>query len=407
MPAAPSPRLTAGLALLAAGLLAACDASPAPTWTATVDTLANGAVVVRSPESGRWTVERPWTTELDLRIGSLDGDGPDVFGRVAALEVDDAGRIYVLDSQAAEVRVFDREGTVVRVLGGRGAGPGELGNAMGLAWGPDGHLWVVDSRNARYTAFDTAGAFIAAQRRRTSGAVMPWPGGLDPEGRVLDVALARDPAGGIRTTILHVHPDFLSADTVRLPEFEAERFAATVATPSGQAYYEAPVPFTPALVWHFDRRGYLWHAATAPYRIVKGTLAGDTIRITERDYTAEPVSAADRAGALDRLRPMTDLGISVDPGRVPAEKPAFEAFFVDDDGYLYVEPPRAYPGEDEPAVMAALDVFDPDGYYLGRLDLALPLFAFTTPVVRGGAIYGVHLDEMHVASVVRLRLDGR
>lgn len=395
------------VALCAMTLMTACGASPEPTWTATVDTLASGAVVVRNPEVGRWTVERPWATEVDLRIGSVDGAGPDVFGRVAALEVDERGRIYVLDSQAAELRVFDRDGAIVRVLGGRGAGPGEFGNPTGLAWGPDGHLWVVDASNARYAAFDTAGVLVATERRPVAGAMMPWPGGLDPDGRVLDVAIARHPEGGVRTALLHIHPDFRAADTLRLPAFAAERFSATVPTPSGQAYYEAPVPFTPDLVWHFDRRGYLWHGTTAPYRIVQATLDGDTVRIIEREYTPERVTAADRAGSLERLRPMTDAGITIDPGRIPSEKPAFERFLVDDQGFLFVEPPRTYPRQDEQPVATALDVFDPHGYYLGRIELAVPLFAFTTPVVRGGAIYGVHLDDMDVPSVVRLRLNGR
>jgi hypothetical protein len=394
---------------MAAMATAGCDRPAPPIWTAVVDTLPGGVVAVRNPAAGRWSVDRPWRTELDLRIGSLDGDGPDVFGHVAALEVDPLGRVYVLDAQAAEVRVFSADGGPVRVLGRRGGGPGELRGPVGLAWGPEGHLWVIDPGNGRYSIHDTTGAFVRAVPRATPGVIMPWPGGIDAHGRLLDVALARDPVLGVRTTLVRLTADLVGdPDTVRLPEFRPASYEGTrQAEGGGFGYFTAPIPFSPNQIWHFDPRGYLWHGITAPYRIVQGTLDGDTVRIIEREYTPDPVTAADRVAALERLKPLADAGIALDPGRIPAHKPAFDSFFTGDDGYLWVVPPQPPPRDDRPRGIAAVDVFDPGGQYLGRLELAATLSPGTLPIARDGALYGVELDDLDVPRVVRLRVLGR
>jgi hypothetical protein len=47
---------------------------------------------------------------IDLEIGSADGDGPDVFGRIGGLLELDDGRILVSDMLANEIRVFSAGG---------------------------------------------------------------------------------------------------------------------------------------------------------------------------------------------------------------------------------------------------------------------------------------------------------
>ena len=136
----------------AAVVVLACggDSDTGGRWAGTVDTLENGVVLVSNPATGIWDSTTSWRLIEETRIGSVDGDGPDVFSVVIGLEADELDRIYVLDRQIQEVRVFEENGSYVRTLGRAGEGPGEFRGADGLGWGPQGRLWVVDHDGAAW-----------------------------------------------------------------------------------------------------------------------------------------------------------------------------------------------------------------------------------------------------------------
>src|SRR5687767_7983825 len=112
--------------------------------------LPNGALRVHGPDDGVWSA-KPWRLTEELRIGRMEGEGPDLFGQPWAVEQDELGRIYVLDQQSKDVRVFAADGKHLRTIGRPGGGPGEFSNPFGLAWDSAGNLWVVDIGHARYS----------------------------------------------------------------------------------------------------------------------------------------------------------------------------------------------------------------------------------------------------------------
>lgn len=72
----------------------------------------------------------------------------------------DAGRLYVVDTTAHRVNVFNRDGTLHTSFGQRGAGDGEF-NYPTLLWrDPRGRLYVTDSLNFRIQVFDAQGQFL-------------------------------------------------------------------------------------------------------------------------------------------------------------------------------------------------------------------------------------------------------
>src|SRR5687767_1702897 len=118
-------RKLGGLTLLIA--VCACDAG-ANGWTVVEQKTGSGVphIVNQPPPAG---IEPTWTIEPELRIGALEGDGPDNFGSIKGIAVDDQDRIAVLDAQAQEIRIFGADGKHLRTFGGKGAGPGELADA--------------------------------------------------------------------------------------------------------------------------------------------------------------------------------------------------------------------------------------------------------------------------------------
>src|SRR5690606_18027452 len=107
-----------------------------------------GAVHVRNPASGLWDAEPElrWRLVEEARIGRADGEGADVFGAIGSVVEDPLGRVWIVDRMAAELRVFDRNGTHVRTIGRKGSGPGEFETPAVVLNGPDGNIWVDDAR---------------------------------------------------------------------------------------------------------------------------------------------------------------------------------------------------------------------------------------------------------------------
>lgn len=380
--------------LTALALLCACSDAPAPGAAWSVDTLAGGAVRVRNPDVGVWGENEGWRLVEELRIGAVEGAGPEVFGDVQSLSftVDDDGRIYVLDAQASEVRVFDSSGAHVRSFGRRGAGPGELRRGVIAGWGPEGALWVTDQANARYSAFTPAGELVATHRRTSRFSMRPWPGTIDTAGRILDVAVR----GRDERVIIRVEPGTGATDTFPLPHYDQPSF--DILNAAGRPMRSAGVPYAGRLLWKLDSTGHLWSAVTDRYRIVRQTLAGDTVRIIELEREPQTVTAEDRDRALEDLADFVEAGGRVDASRIPSTKPLLHDFLLDDRGGVWVVP--------VPSQRGMLDVFDPEGRYLGKVATPVPLVTWTAaPLFRGDHVYGFTLDDLSVPYLVRLRIE--
>lgn len=390
---------TAATAALLLAAVGCGDSQAGDAAGITVDTLANGTVHVVSPATGLWSGEEGWRLVPEIRIGSAMAEGPDLFGQIAGIALDRLGRIYVGDSRARDVRVFNADGTHLRTLGRDGSGPGEFRQIQGMGWGPDRNLWVVDGQNG-FVVYDTTGVFVRTRPRNTSFSIYPWPGRFDSRGGVTDVG-GGNVDGEFRRLLIRSAENFTQVDTVPFPSFELEQYELRY--PNGNLRMTVGVPFAPDLAIHIDHEGYLWSGITDRYRLHRESPEGDTVRIVEREFTPLPVATSDRAEAMENLQFFIEEGGVVDPSRVPATKPAFVSMFTDDDGYLWVKPWIA----DDAANPHAVDVFDPDGRYLGRVSSDVQIAPTPAPVVIGDQLLAVVRDELDVPIVARFRIEGR
>ena len=383
---------------VAATVLSGCsrgDAKPL-SWSGTTDTLPSGTVHVRNPAKGMWEADAGPRITVLARIGTDDADGPESFADIRAIEVDTRGRIYVLEAEVQEIRVFDSAGAYVRTIGRKGAGPGELKDAIGMFWDGEGRLWVVDQANARFTAFDTAGNYISDRRRLFANHMTwLWSGRYLDDGRLVEWLPGETMDQPARLILLDP-ASFVARDTFPLPHFSGNYFEIR----EKNRGIRASVPFSPGLSWTLDGRGYVWFGSQDRYRLYKRRLEGDTVKIIEKPFTPLPVSSDEKDTALARLEWFTQQGGSVAASRIPDYKPAFSTLFVDDRGNLWVAP--VVEGEGE----RWFDFFDDEGHYRGRVDLGFPL-AQSAPLFRGKELYAISRDSMGVPYVVRARIGDR
>lgn len=86
--------------------------------------------------------------------------GQDEVRRVAGLDVDAAGRAYVLDPEQRSVLVFDESGNVLFRIGSRGRNAGQLEEPLDVAVGPMGFVYVLDRNRKGVQVFSLDGTFV-------------------------------------------------------------------------------------------------------------------------------------------------------------------------------------------------------------------------------------------------------
>ena len=70
------------------------------------------------------------------------------------------GRLYVADTGNSRVVVFDPEGKPLWAFSGEGSAPGQLDSPRGVAYGPDGRLYVSNTGNSRVDVFNSDGIYL-------------------------------------------------------------------------------------------------------------------------------------------------------------------------------------------------------------------------------------------------------
>jgi 6-bladed beta-propeller len=382
-------------------LIASCGEEARGTvsrWSGTIDTLPSGLVQVTNPAQGAWDSTTAWRVVEELRIGTLEGEGPDLFGEVQAVEIDPKGRIWVLEGQSQELRVFDRDGRHVRTIGRKGGGPGEFAQPIGLTWSPAGDLWIPDPQNNRISVVDTGGNFTRSHRMLGGWVIMPWPGGFDARGAFYNFVPDPSPTRGFAIKMVRYDTALVALDTLTPPRWTGPENFFELVSADGRNRMQSSVPYSPGLDWELTPDGDFWLVLTGSYELYRVSGKGDTVRKVTKPFEQIRVTGEDVDSAVAGLEWFTKQGGKVDRSRIPSVKPAVRSLFVADDGYLWVEPMTT----DLSDRGRVYDVFDPEGRYLGRL--GLPFRMVGTPVVRGDVLVTVTRDELEVPYVVRARI---
>lgn len=104
---------------------------------------------------------------FDEKRGSVERIGASAQGRLTTpigVAVDETGRIFVSDSSGNVVKAFTSDGSLVWQAGELGAEAGKLRRPTGLAVGPTGEVFVADTGNSRVIVLSPDGRW-----RRTVG----------------------------------------------------------------------------------------------------------------------------------------------------------------------------------------------------------------------------------------------
>lgn len=330
--------------------------------------------------------------EHELSIGGGD-DGPTSFGDLRSFAVDHQGRIYVLEAQAQEVRVFDSGGAYLRTLGRSGAGPGEFQMANGIALDPGDRLWVYDPGSSRLTLFDSSRAFNRTYPLHLTGYGYVWLGGIDDQGRLydpIDIPRGDSTVSAIsRVSLESGRTDTLPFPRCPVPSPPPYRF------PRGGMQ----VPYGGGPYLRLDPTGFVWCGDTRVVKLSRYRL-GDTTtsRLFEATTEPAPVTPAERDSAIAGVVAFMKQAGSGTPdyALIPPTKPVLRRVDPDDQGRVWVQI-EAKQGHH------AL-IFDSMGVLIAQAALPFHPSPWLPTIIRGNRLYAVTRDSLDLPSVSRFRI---
>lgn len=370
-----------------------------------VDTLPDGSIVVGNSEQGVWDADPDarWSVVERVRIGRREDEGPELFGMVRSVLVDDLGRMWVVDAQANELRVFDADGRLVRTVGGPGEGPSEFVRVGPAFHGPDGTIWVEDLSLVRWEVFDTAGNRVEGHRSPSMlrGGWRQWT----RDGAFLVMEPHPETGEAVLGVYRKADDGGLTSDG-RFLELPAEPMAVPLITlEDGISSWETPVPFSPQPWGAYGPDLDFWLsdgvAEDGRYEIRQLSLeSGQALLTIRRRFAPAEIPDSVRAAALESLReeagdatatPSLTLGI------IPRHYPPFDVFHLSTDGTLWVA--RTFADG-----RRGFDVFAWDGRYLGRPEAPARLAGMRIQSISATDIHAIDTDEFGVDQVVRLEI---
>ncbi len=400
-------------AIIAVVTYAAVGCSGGSTWTGTVTDSA-GVQIVANTERGIWTAGAGWTLEEEMKIGAVEGNPDYQFGQIGFMAVDSQDRLYVLDAQAQEIRVFSPEGEFLQRIGRPGEGPGELRGAIYVVMGTGDTLFVPDTQNQRLNRFTTDGTALTSVRMSIEDGLPAVFQSTDAgviAVQIRPLSLPNRPAPDSMDVIVRLESSGSLGDTLmRFPSGQTLNLGG--ATPEINLYSAEPA-------WQLRNDGKILFGVNDQYRVSLYGADGALERIITKPFQREPVSQRDKDAILGFMEGMwRDAGVP--PALLQQLRtmvhfgeffPAFSAIQSGLEGTTWIQHVQSAAAlsdeelEDfnliEDSGAPEWDVFDADGRFLGVV--AMPP-RFAPRLFRDDKIYGVWRDDLDVQHVVRLRI---
>ena len=413
---------TSALAACAAAGVAACGTdtgSTHPGPEVVVETIGD-TTIVRTLSGSVWTTDATLVPEVS--IGELDGPEEYLFGSISSITVDGSGRVFVLDGQAGDIRVFDSEGTYIETVARRGEGPGELSNPSSVAVLPDGRVLAHEAGEMLVKVVGPGPADHARWAYPAGPIIVPVrPLRIDRIGRIL-VPAANYTGGDFfpYVIVMGANGELLDSLTPPGTDFERPSLEVRLDFPMrGLSTASSPVPLTARHYWTPHPNRHFVTGVSSDYRIELGRDDG-VLRI-ERAYEPVAISEAEREYHRERTtrsmrRTQADWSWNGPP--VPETKPPFTGLVAGRDGRIWVQLwTEAHPVDNQnhnpdnpfsdPVIWespARYDAFEPDGTYLGTLAAPDGFRVWPEPIFDGDHVWAVTRDELSVERVVRYRL---
>jgi hypothetical protein len=310
----------------------------------------NGIPVVYNPKEPVPVKGQPTklTLKEDFTIGKDTEDPNYMFSGLQHSQVDEEEYMIAADWKECLIKVYDRNGKHVRSFGRKGQGPGEIGLPFYLGILQGNKIVVHDQMNGKFIIYSREGELLKEIPMGVYSTILRFK--VDSEGNFYAILRTVDEAK-VTFELKKFSPALDPLAT--FATFEVERTPRIV-----RAFQPAQQVFV-----QISRDENIIWLNPIKYELTLMNREGKALRKIVKDYEPVKITEADEKRLIQQR--WGDRGIR--PGYefdVPKHFPPVRAFYVDDEGRIYV---RTYDYIDkEGQQLDRYDVFDPEGRYMAK-----------------------------------------
>lgn len=329
------------------------------------------------------------------------------FEGLSTVACDPEGNIYVVDSEAKNIKKFDAEGKFLKTIGREGQGPGEFGGLYYSTFARD-RLIVWDSGNRRLCAFTPEGEFVdSASIAYDKGSVRKMRG--LPTGEVLvemEKTFRQEPDRPQTCRIDLYSPNLKHVRTVYKRELWRKKYIRTKEFGTTTLYF----PYSPDVRWDVAPDGRIVIGFSANYELEVYDLSGKKISTVTHAHEPVKVTEKDKKDYFDSLA-FYRMGerLKETPAYItrytefPKHKPVYNDILVDSSGNIWVILNRAK--LDEKGRM--FDVFDRMGKFISRVRIEGGIVFpdnRNAYILHNGSFLLIETDENDLYRVIQYKL---
>ena len=358
------PYLIMAFSVFVAGIFVITCALPAVAgdWKGT-DEVLDGVRVIGNPAEPMEPVIESTPKEL-WRIGGDTDDEDEFFGVISQILSDDAGNVYLLDSQLNEIKVFTPDGEYLRSLGREGEGPGEFRRPSDLFLAPDGNVAVMQRMPGKIVLLSTEGDPVGNYPLpETDGMRMFFGGRRAGDDVVLSAATMKRKEAGMDFISSLIRIDATGKETVKYTEREDSRSFNTMESDEKTFGRNGQT-------WTTDFEGRVYTSDDFDnYSINVWGTDGTLERVIEREYDHRMRSKEEKERATPRVRMRGRHGRGGEMKfKMSDWDRDIQRIYPRDDGTLWVLSSHgAFDAKD--GTIGTFDIFDAEGRFTNQITL--------------------------------------
>lgn len=379
-------RLNILILILAAFFLTLTCRQERIEWKGVVEK-ADGVIIVKNPNEPLYQEDIfVLNEELQIHGGDIDQE-EEMFENIVSFAVDDNQNIYALDSKAANIKVFDGQGRLIRIVGRRGQGPGEMVRPLDIQIFSRKELMVQDVGQFCLLFYTPEGDYL----RKIPTLEMPNFGRprVDSSGFIIAGHLIY---GNVTKTYVK------KFDSLLKPVFTVASLSVVSRPPSANSsgifdFFELERGTN--MVWNITREDRILWGDFTRYEIHVYSPEGKLEKKIFKDQKPVEITEDTKEKLVDEmgqgLPPIQGATVEF-----PKYFPAFIRFSSDEEGRIFVQTyEKTADGKKD-----NYDVFDSEGRYLARIPLEHRL-----QIWKDNRLYTLEDNEDGCQIIKRYRVD--